>query len=297
MPALRTPDSRFENLPDFPFAPRYQIVDGLRMHYVDEGARDAAPVLMLHGEPTWSYLYRKMIPVITRAGFRALAPDLIGFGRSDKPSARTDYSYQRHIDWLVAWIEALGLKGITLVCQDWGALLGLRIAAEHEHRFSRIVVANGFLPTARHPLPAAFRIWRAFALHSPWFPVGRIVAVGSVAPLPAAVRAAYDAPFPSEKYKAGARAFPRLVPGDESDPAIPANRAAWERLGQWRKPLLTVFGKGDPIMRGADRVLQNHVPGATGLPHARLRAGHFIQEDQGAEFAARVVDLMRTTAA
>jgi len=288
--ALRTPDERFADLPDYPFRPRYATVgDGLRMHYVDEGPRDGVPVLMLHGEPSWSYLYRHMVPVFAAAGCRALAPDLIGFGRSDKPERRADYSYQAHVDWVREWLEELDLRDVTLVCQDWGSLIGLRLAAENEERFGRVVVANGFLPVADRPMPRAFRLWRAFALHSPVFPVGRIVDVGSRRRLTRAERAAYDAPFPSAAHKAGARAFPALVPTSPEDPAVPANRAAWERLGAWDKPFLTLFGAADPILGRADRPLQRHVPGAQGQPHARLDGSHFVQEDQGVEIARRVL--------
>lgn len=291
MDALRTPDSRFSNLPDYSFAPRWHALrGGLRMHYVDEGPRDGMPVLMLHGEPSWSYLYRKMIPVFAAAGFRALAPDLVGFGKSDKPRRQSDYSYQAHVDWLRDWIEALDLKGVTLICQDWGSLLGLRLAAEHDARFARIVVANGFLPTGDRPANRAFRIWRAFASYSPWFPIGRIVNSGVVNKLSPAEIAAYDAPYPSSKYKAGARAFPRLVPTTPTDPAAPANRAAWEKLGQWQKPFLCLFGGNDPILGRADGWLIPHVPGAQGQPHHRMRGGHFVQEDQGAEIARRTVE-------
>lgn len=290
---LRTPDSRFERLPGYPFAPHYAGIGGLRLHYVDEGDPKAPPVLMLHGEPTWSYLYRKMIPVFVQAGYRALAPDLIGFGKSDKPAAVGDYSYQRHVDWLRAWMEQLDLRDITLVCQDWGSLLGLRLAAEHEARFARVVVANGFLPTARNKVPPVFRAWRAFARYSPWFPIGGIVRSGCITQLSPGEIAAYDAPFPSSAYKAGARAFPRLVPTEENDPAVPANRAAWEMLGRWQKPFLTLFGRHDRIVGRADRPLQQQVPGAQGQPHDRLRAGHFIQEDIGPELAQRIVEWMR----
>jgi len=288
--ALRTPDERFADLPDYPFEPRYATVgDGLRMHYVDEGPQDGPCVLMLHGEPSWSYLYRHMIPVFAAGGCRAVAPDLIGFGRSDKPERTDDYSYQRHVDWVRDWVETLDLRDVTLVCQDWGSLIGLRLAAENEERFARIVVANGFLPTADRPMPRAFRLWRTFALHSPVFPVGRIVDVGSRRRLSREERAAYDAPFPSAGYKAGARAFPALVPTDPDDPAVPANRAAWGRLGSWGKPFLTLFGAKDPILGRADVPLQRHVPGAQGQPHARLDGSHFVQEDQGAEIARRVL--------
>ncbi|RNM16951.1 haloalkane dehalogenase [Nocardioides pocheonensis] len=294
MDLLRTPDERFANLPDYPFEPHYvTLADGVRVHYLDEGPRDAEVVLMLHGEPSWSYLYRHMVPVFAEAGLRAVAPDLVGFGRSDKPTRLSDYTYQGHVDWLREWMEALDLRRITLICQDWGSLLGLRLAAEHGDRFDRIVVANGFLPTADRRTPPAFRVWRAFATWSPVFPVGRIVATGTKRALSPAERAAYDAPYPSRRHLAGARAFPRLVPTSPDDPAVPANRAAWARLGAWEKPFLTLFGDSDPILGRADGPLQQHVPGARDQPHARLSGSHFVQEDAGPEIARRTVDWMR----
>jgi haloalkane dehalogenase len=291
---MRTPDERFRDLSEYPFDPHWtELTAGLRMHHVDEGPSDADPVLMLHGEPSWSYLYRRMIPVFTDAGFRAAAPDLVGFGKSDKPANRRDYSYQSHMDWLTEWLLALDLRRITLVCQDWGSLLGLRLAAEQPDRFDRIVVANGFLPTAERKAPPAFHVWRAFAMYTPVLPVGRIVATGTRRKLSRAERAAYDAPFPTRAYKAGARAFPALVPTSPDDPAVPANREAWRRLGEWEKPFLTLFGAGDPILGRADRPLQEYVPGAAGQPHARVRGGHFVQEDAGEEIARRTVEWMR----
>lgn len=290
---LRTPNARFADLPDYPFEPNYIEVDGFRMHYVDEGPGDAAPVLMLHGEPTWSYLYRSMIPVFAGAGLRAVAPDLIGFGKSDKPTSRKIFSYQQHMDWLTSWLEAVDLTGITLICQDWGSLLGLRLAAENPDRFSRIVVANGFLPTGDRDPGPAFKIWRATAKLSPVFPIGRIVDVGTKRSLTAAERAAYDAPFPSAKYKAAARAFPELVPTSPNDPAAPANIRAWDALGQWEKPFLTLFGRHDPILGKADTPLVEHVPGAQGQPHDRLDGSHFVQEDVGVEIARRTVEWMQ----
>ncbi len=291
MDVVRTPDERFANLPDFPFEPRYlTLKDGLRMHYVDEGPREAPPVLMLHGEPTWSYLYRSMIPVFVEAGMRAVVPDLVGFGRSDKPTRTDDYSYLAHMDWLKEWIEAMDLRDVTLVCQDWGSLLGLRLAAEEGDRFSRIVVANGFLPTADRKPPLAFKVWQTFATHTPVLPIGRIVATGTKRKLSKQEVAAYQAPYPSSRHKAGARAFPALVPTSADDPAVPANRAAWQRLGEWDKPFLTLFGKHDPILGRGDRPLQEHVPGARDQPHARLDGSHFVQEDCGAEIARRTVE-------
>ena len=283
---VRTPDSRFEGLPDYDYAPHYVDIDGMRMHYVDEGPRDGEVVLLLHGEPSWSYLYRHMIPPLRDAGLRVIAPDLIGFGKSDKPTRKTDYSYAGHVGWMTAFIEALDLSGINLFCQDWGSLIGLRVAAENEHRFARIALGNGALPTGDQAVPKAFKIWRAFALYSPWFPIGRILQMGTVDELSAAEVAAYDAPFPSARYKAGARAFPKLVPTTPDDPARDANRAAWDVFRQWTKPFLTTFSNRDPIMRGGEKVWQDSVPGAQGQEHVIIRnAGHFLQDDKGPELA------------
>ena len=292
---LRTPENRFEKLPNYPFEANYLDVGGPRMHYVDEGPNDADPVLMLHGEPTWSYLYRHMIPICAAAGHRVIAPDLIGFGKSDKPSQISDYSYQTHMDWLLAFIEQLDLKNITLVCQDWGSLLGLRLAAENESRFKAIVVGNGMLPTGEEKIPRAFKIWRAFALNSPWFPIARIIESGSFKSLSKGERKAYDAPFPSAKYKAGSRAFPALVPTTPDNPATHANKAAWKILEQWNKPFLTTFSNGDPITRGGDKYMQSRIPGSKGQEHVSLKGGHFLQEDAGTEFALAVVKLLQTT--
>ena len=283
---VRTPDSRFEGLADYDFAPHYVDIDGMRMHYVDEGPRDGEVVLLLHGEPSWSYLYRHMIPPLRDAGLRVIAPDLIGFGKSDKPTRKSDYSYAGHVGWMTAFVEALDLSGINLFCQDWGSLIGLRVAAENEHRFARIALGNGALPTGDQAVPRAFKIWRAFALYSPWFPIGRILQMGTVEELSAAEVAAYDAPFPSARYKAGARAFPKLVPITPDDPARDANRAAWDIFRQWTKPFLTTFSNRDPIMRGGEKVWQDSVPGAQGQEHVIIRnAGHFLQDDKGPELA------------
>ena len=296
MKVLKTPPERFRDLPGYPFAEHWTEVDGLAMHYLDEGPRDGRPVLLLHGEPSWSYLYRHMIPVIVEAGHRAVAPDLIGFGKSDKPAAVSDYSYQRHMDWLTAFLLQADLSDVTLVCQDWGSLLGLRLAAENPERFSGIVLANGGLPTGDQQLPAAFRIWQLFARWSPWFPIGRIVDQGTTTPLAPEVIAAYDAPFPSSRYKAAARAFPPLVPTRPDDPAAPANRRAWEVLERWEKPFLTAFSDKDPITRGMDKVARARIPGAAGQAHTTIRGGgHFLQEDRGPELARVVVEFMRGT--
>jgi haloalkane dehalogenase len=301
MEKLRTPDDRFASLPGYPFAPRYlEAPDGeggdLRVHYVDEGPPDADPVLLLHGEPSWSYLYRKMIPVITAAGYRAVAPDLVGFGRSDKPSKRDDYTYQRHVDWMRAVLEQLDLRETTLVGQDWGGLIGLRLVAEHADRFARVVAANTFLPTGDRDPGDAFLAWQKFSQETPTFPVGRIVNGGCVTELPEDVVAAYDAPFPDETYKEGARQFPVLVPTSPSDPAAGPNRRAWEVLSKLDKPFLTAFSDSDPITGGADRVLQEAIPGARGRPHTTLTGGaHFLQEDVGEELARVVVDFVGAT--
>jgi len=287
---LRTPDSRFANLPDYPFAPHYhQVSPELRLHYVDEGPRNAPPVLMLHGEPTWSYLYRHMIPPVAAAGFRVLAPDLIGFGKSDKPSERSDYSYAGQVAWIRHWMEALDLKGITLVCQDWGSLIGLRLAAESQERFARILIGNGGLPTGDGAISKAFLTWQAFAKYSPWFPIGRIVQGGTKRKLSAAERAAYDAPFPSAAYKAATRVYPSLVPVKPDNPECDANRKAWKVFERWEKPFICCYTDGDPITRGLDRAFRERVPGARGQPHTTLKGGHFMQEDDPRTFARLVV--------
>ena len=295
MEILRTPDARFAALEGYPFEPHYLDVTAagvppLRMHYVDEGPRDGAPVVLLHGEPTWSYLYRTMIGPLAAAGHRVLAPDLIGFGRSDKPALMSDYSYQRHVDWITSWLNQLDLRDIAVVVQDWGSLIGLRVAAENPDRFAKLFIANGFLSTAERPAPPAFTLWRAFARYTPIFSAGWLVDRATVNAVPAPVRAGYDAPFPDKRYQAGARAFPQLVPTSPDDPAVPACRAAWDVLGHWEKPVLCVFGKNDPILGKADRPLIAHIPGAAGQPHARITAGHFIQEDAGTELVRRLLD-------
>ena len=296
MEILRTPDDRFANLPGYDFAPHYVDVDGLRMHYVDEGPPSAPPLLLLHGEPSWSFLYRKMVPLLVRAGHRVVAPDLVGFGRSDKPVDRRAYTYQRHVDWIAALIEALALERITLVAQDWGGLIGLRVAAEHEARFARIVAANTFLPTGDQKAPDAFFAWQRFSQEVPELPVGGIVARTCVRPVAPEVIAAYDAPFPDERYKAGARQFPMLVPTRPDDPASAPNRAAWEVLKRWSKPFLTAFSDGDPITRGGEQVLQKLIPGAHGRAHPTIvGAGHFLQEDQGEALASVVTEFVAAT--
>ncbi len=303
---LRTPESRFANLPDFPYTPQYTDIGAgdigqagatrLRIAHIDEGPRDGAIVLLMHGEPTWSYLYRKMIPVLVAAGYRVIAPDLVGFGRSDKPADRADYTYLNHVLWMKAWLQHHDFKGITLFCQDWGSLIGLRMAAEVPERFARIVLANGGLPTGTGAVPKAFKYWRAFSRYSPWFPIGRIVKAGCVHGLTPPEIAAYDAPFPSARFKVGARVFPGLVPTEPTDPERARNEQAWEVFRAWRKPFLTLFSNRDPVTRGGERVWQQQVPGAQGQPHARTRnAGHFLQEDKGAELAGDIVKFIGLT--
>jgi haloalkane dehalogenase len=300
MEILRTPDERFAGLPDWPYESRYaEVGDGLRMAYVDEGPRDGRPVLLLHGEPSWSYLYRSMIGPLAEAGLRPIAPDLIGFGRSDKPAAREDYTYARHVAWLTALVvDVLDLRDVVLFGQDWGGLLGLRLAAEQEDRFAAIVASNTFLPTGDRPLGEGFEQWRAFSQQVPELPVGVIVNGGTTRDLSPQEIAAYDAPFPDESYKSGARQFPTLVPATPDDPAAPANRAAWEVLRRWEKPLVCAFGDRDPITRGADRALQELIPGAAGREHVTLEgAGHFSQEDAGPRLAEVVLATARGAAA
>jgi haloalkane dehalogenase len=294
MEALRTPDERFASLPDFPFAPNYVDVpsgDGtgtLRVHYLDEGPAGGDVVLCLHGEPSWCFLYRKMIPVFTAAGLRCIAPDLIGFGRSDKPTQRDDYTYASHVEWMrAALFDALDLRDATLVCQDWGGLIGLRLVGEHPDRFTRVCAANTFLPTGDRPLGDAFHNWRRFSQSVEDFAVGFIVATGcTTEPLDDAVVAAYDAPFPDDSYKAGARQFPTLVPAEPDDPASEANRKAWEVLRAFDKPFLTAFSNRDPITRGGDARFRSEIPGCTGQPHTTIEGGgHFLQEDRGEQLA------------
>lgn len=295
MEILRTPDARFEHLPGWAYESRYVQLGELRLAYVDEGPRDGAVVLCLHGEPSWGYLYRKMMPGLLGAGLRVVVPDLVGFGRSDKPAAASDYTYQRHVDWMKGFLDALALPPVTLFCQDWGGLIGLRIAGEEPARFARIVASNTFLPTGELPLPPAFFAWQQFSQSAPVLPVGGIVSRGCASALTAEVIAAYDAPFPDPSYQAGARQFPMLVPSSPADPAAAANQLAWRALQTFSRPFLTAFGDADPITRGADRALQAAIAGAAGQPHTTVRGGHFIQEDAGPELASIIADFVART--
>ena len=331
MEFLRTPDDRFRDLPGWPHAPRYlSVPDGeggaLRMHYVDEGPLGAPPILCLHGQPTWSYLYRTLIPRFVRAQQRVIAPDLVGFGRSDKPARAADYSYARHVAWLRAFVERLDLRDVTLICQDWGGLIGLRVVAELPERFARVVATNTGLPDgagipegaapalralyAQLPVPLSMREvaagfasggaggappfmhWQKHCAESPQFTPGNVLR--ALCPkLPAAEAAAYDAPFPDDRFAAGARRFPSLVPILPDDPAIPDNRRAWQALRRFTKPFLTAFTDADPVTAGLHARFQAEVPGARGQPHATIRgAGHFVQEDAGEELARVALDFI-----
>ena len=292
---LRTPERRFKNLPDYDFSENYLEVDeGLRMHYVDEGDKDHPVILLLHGEPSWSFLYRKMIPLLSKNGFRVIAPDLIGFGKSDKFRNQEDYSYQGHLQWMTGFIKQLDLKDITLFCQDWGGLIGLRIATEMPSRFFGIIASNTTLPIGKPALPESFIRWREFSQKSPDFDIGQVLDMGTVRKLSAEVKAAYNAPFPSEEYKAGARIFPILVPAKEEDPEAIKNKEAWQKLCQWKKPFLTIFGDADPIMKGAEKVFIQFIPGAGDQDHRILPAGHFIQEEQGETLASLITSFYHT---
>lgn len=296
MQFLQTPEDRFSTLTDFPFDPHYvEVGDGMRMHFVDEGPSEAPIVLLLHGEPSWSYLYRKMIPVITAAGFRAIAPDLIGFGKSDKPTNISDYSYAKHMEWMSAFIQSLDLKAMHLFCQDWGGLLGLRLLVNLPERFDSAIAANTALPAGKVAFPPAFQQWKDFAHSVPELPVGKIIDMGTTTELSPDVIAGYDAPYPDESYKAGARAFPALVPMAADDPESLLNVKAWQKLQQWNKPFLTLFSDSDPIMKGGEKYFQSLIPGANGQAHTIIEnAGHFLQEDQGEAIAEKVVTFVQS---
>ncbi len=331
MKKLRTDDSRFENLPDYPFDPNYVALsdlsgDTLRMHYVDEGSGEV--ILCLHGQPSWSYLYRKMIPIFVTAGYRVIAPDMIGFGRSDKPTEREDYTYANHVSWIKGLVENLDLTNITLVCQDWGGLIGLRVAAENPDRFARIVAANTGLPDAQDvskdsieevsnqmrayydslAVPAnviemgmamgsdtsgmRFMHWVKFCSESAGFSPQEVLTF-SVGTLSEAEQQAYGAPFPDESYLAGGRQFPSLVPIMPDNPAIEANRAAWAVFGEWQKPFLTAFSDSDPVTAGGEVRFQQTVPGAQNQPHITIKgAGHFLQDQAPEELAQATIKLI-----
>lgn len=299
MEFLRTPDERFANLEGYPFEPNYvDVVDAdgnrPRMHFLDEG--QGPTVLLLHGEPTWSYLYRKMIPIIREAGYRVVAPDLIGFGRSDKPSKRADYTYARHLQWMQNFLDVMDLQDISLFAQDWGGLLGLRLVAAQPERFARVAVGNTFLPTGQEPNEAFIR-WRDFSQKVPQFDIGRMLQKTCLTELSPGAVAGYDAPFPDETYKEGARIFPMLVPFGADAPQVPENKEAWGVLKQFDKPFLTTFSDGDPIMAGLDKLFQKLVPGTKGQNHTTIKGGsHFLQEDCGEDLAQVLVTFFKETA-
>ena len=302
MDFVRTPDDRFVGLPDFPFDPHYvQVPDGdggtLRVHYLDVGPTDAPPVLLMHGEPSWSYLYRKVIPVLTAAGHRVIAPDLVGFGRSDKPTKQSDYTYARHVEWMrCALFGELDLSNITFFGQDWGGLIGLRLLAAQPERYARVAIGNTGLPTGHGPASEAFLAWQNFASQAEDFPVGLIISGGTTTDLSPEVIAAYDAPFPDDTFKAGARIFPALVPTSPDDPATPDNEAAWLVLESLEIPFLLAFSDSDPITRGGDAPFLAKVPGAQGRTHTTIEgAGHFLQEDAGPTLGQVIVDFIAET--
>jgi haloalkane dehalogenase len=298
MAVLRTPDSRFEGLEGFGFPVTFTEVDGgplgpLRIAHVEAGPADGPVVLLMHGEPSWSYLYRRMMPVLAAAGYRCLAPDLVGFGRSDKPTGRSDYSYERHVDWMRQWFLARKIDGVSLFCQDWGGLIGLRLVAAFPDRFARVCAANTFLPTGEGKASPAFEAWRNFSQNVPDFDSGWIVNGGTARGVSEAVRAAYNAPYPDDSYKAGARIFPMLVVTDPDMPSAAENRAAWGVLETFDKPFLTLFGDKDMVTLGTEKILQARIPGAKGQPHRLIEnAGHFLQEDAGEEIAQELVRWM-----
>jgi haloalkane dehalogenase len=292
---LRTPQDRFTGLPGLAYDPRYVNVGGLWMAYVETGPADGEPVLLLHGEPSWSFLYRTVMPVLAEAGFRAIAPDLIGFGRSDKPAAIGDHSYARHVEWVRAFaFDQLDLHGLTLVGQDWGGLIGLRLVAEHPDRFARVVAANTGLPTGDQAMPEVWLRFREVVRTAPVLSISRLVQSGCQKKLTKGVLAAYDAPFPDESFLAGPRVMPGLVPTSPRDPATAANRAAWQRLAAWDKPFLVAFSDRDPITGDMAPILKTAIPGAAGLEHPVITgAGHFLQEDEGERLGEVIVDFLR----
>ena len=302
MKTLRTPDDRFSNLPDFPFEPNYGEIpdlDGgtLRVHYLDEGPADGPVVLLMHGEPSWSFLYRHMIPVLADAGFRCVAPDLVGLGRSDKPTEMSDYTYARHVAWMSALLfDQLDLHGITFFGQDWGGLIGLRLVASQPDRYDRVVIANTGMPDGNQQPSEAFLAWQKFSQESPEFPIGNLINAACVRELSTDEIAAYAAPFPDDSYTACARIFPSLVPTSPDDPEAPANLAAWDVLLEFDKPFLCAFSDGDPVTAGGERAFLGRVPGTNGQPHTTIQgAGHFLQEDKGPEIARLIVDFIEST--
>lgn len=286
---LRTPELCFQNLKDYPFKPHFVRINNLQIHYIDEGPLEMPPVLLLHGVPAWSYLYRQLVRIISKAGIRVIVPDLIGFGKSDKPVETEAHTYQSHVDWISSYIFTLKLRNITLFCHDWGSLIGLRIASQYPDLFTGIIVSNGMLPTGDHKIDPVFKIWRLFSGYSPYIPVDSIIQSGTLRKLDKEERRAYRAPFPSSKFKAAIRSLPSKVPLSKNDPESILNRILWESLNKWGKPFLTVFSNNDPVSDGGDLYLQKRIPGAAGQDHLRLDAGHFIQEDRFEELSEIII--------
>ena len=323
----RTPDERFENLADYPFKPNYLQIDDteggeLRLHYLDEGPANGPVVLLIHGQPAWSYLYRHMISLLCESGFRVIVPDLIGFGRSDKPTRIEDYTYARHVAWMSEWLTTLDLTGITVFFQDWGSLIGLRLVTAFPERFDKVVLANGGLPTGMVPreyteplkeayktLPVVraeeleerfrdtsgipgFLYWRKFCAESPDLDIGSLMTHSSTTPITAEVEAAYGAPFPDQGYMAGARRFPSLVPVFRDEPEVEENRAAWEVLRKFDKPFMLAFSDDDPVTAGGDKKFLEEVPGCQGVAHRTIEnAGHFLQQDQPEQCVQAILDI------
>ena len=300
MKILRTPDARFANVPDFPFTPHYCEVknsDGtaLRIHYLDEGPTSANPVLLMHGEPSWAFLYRRIVAILAARGHRIVAPDLVGFGRSDKPADQSDYTYERHVSWMSDWMATTRLTNITLFCQDWGGLIGLRLVAAFPEKFARVIVANTGLPTGEG-FSEGFQRWLEFSQSTPTLPIGQIVGMGCRRGLSETEMAAYDAPFPDESFKAGARRFPALVPITPEHGSVAENKAAWKVLENFAKPFLTAFSDSDPVTNGGEKIFQNRVPGAKGQKHVTITdAGHFLQEDKPDEIADLIDEFVAST--
>ena len=294
MKLLRTPEKRFENLPDFPYKPNYITINGIRLHYLDEG--DGEVILALHGEPTWTYLYRKFIPLLSK-NYRFITVDLPGFGRSDKPSRIKDYSYEFHFNILTKFIDQLQIKDINLVVQDWGGFLGLGILGEHPDWFKRVVIMNTALPIGEEKLPKAFKLWKLYARFHPTFPIGKVVKMGSYRKdqFNAEIVKAYDAPFPSSKYKAGTRSFPKLVPMTPNDPGVERMKKARKVLAKWEKPAIVLFSDKDPIMKPAAKFFKNLIPTTKNAEKQIVKnAGHFLQEDAGEEIAERIDEFIKT---
>lgn len=291
MRVLRTPEERFAGLPDFPFRPRYLEVEGLRIACIDEGPREAPCVLLMHGEPTWSFLYRHVIARLTDR-FRLVAPDLVGFGRSDKPAERGAYTYENHVRWMLGWLRALDLRFVTLFCQDWGGLIGLRLVAAEPERFAAVIAANTGLPVGTGA-SEAFSQWVAFSQQVPEFPVSGIVNSAVLRLLRPDELAAYDAPFPDESHKVAARVFPLLVPVTPAHDSVEENRRAWEVLARFDRPFVTAFSDADPITRGGERVFRERVAGARDSEHVTLPGGHFLQEDCPDEIAGLIARVAR----